>query len=296
MKKIVAVSFLVIVSIVLVGYNIEELKREKKQDIAFRVEVQDALNAPYLGPKKNILIVPGHDNIDVGAQYLEITEAVLTCELAKAIIEQFNHDARFTVYITRDCSTGEYTKAFKEYFEKESDAINAFIIEKRADTKRKLLTGNIVENIAVEHTKANTRTTKILYGINKWANEEKIDLILHLHYNSDPRYDNNEKGRHSGFSIYVPEKQLINSEKSYYIGKKIHSLFMSAFPTSSLKIERGGFIEAQSLIALGSNNSLTVPSVLIEYAYIYEPQARTKEDIIEKAIYTHLGIVKAFFE
>jgi hypothetical protein len=44
----------------------------------------------------------------------------------------------------------------------------------------------------------------------------------------------------------------------------------SEFTPSNLKIEEDTIIESQSLIAIGANNTLSAPSTLVEYAYIYE--------------------------
>ena len=40
-----------------------------------------------------------------------------------------------------------------------------------------------------------------LYGINKWANENDIDIVIHVHFNDYPGRPRTGSGKYSGFSI-----------------------------------------------------------------------------------------------
>ena len=53
-----------------------------------------------------------------------------------------------------------------------------------------------------------------LYGFNKWANENKIDAIIHIHFNDYPRPTKWTIGKYKGFVIYIPDGQFANSKES----------------------------------------------------------------------------------
>src|SRR5688572_18181382 len=69
-----------------------------------------------------VLLVPGHDNESVGAQYGNVKEAAMNLAVARRIHAILKKDKRFQVFITRD--TRGYTKAFENYFEDREEIID----------------------------------------------------------------------------------------------------------------------------------------------------------------------------
>ena len=69
-------------------------------------------------------------------------------------------------------------------------------------------------DIQVYHNSAKDDDSLRLYAINKWANENKIEIVFHIHFNDYPGRKLNQVGEYAGFSIYVPEYQLPNHRAS----------------------------------------------------------------------------------
>lgn len=216
-----------------------------------------------------ILLVPGHDNEVWGSQYGNIKEADMNLVLANQIFNTFKNDKNFKVYITRD--KNGYTKEFAEYFLNKKEDILLFKENAKKKTKENILNGGFIQKINVPHVLVNSEMSLRLYGINKWASENKIDAVIHVHFNDYPRKNKWVKGKYKGFSIYVPEGQMANSSLSLSLAKDIFSQLSKKYAKSTYEKESNGIIPDQSLIALGSNNSLieSTRSVLIEYGYIY---------------------------
>ena len=128
------------------------------------------------------------------------------------------------------------------------------------------------EEPIISHNPVTADTSFRLYGINKWANDNEIDLALHIHFNDYPRKDMTAFGKYTGFSLYIPDKQLANSVTSRGIAEDLYDRLQTVSATSTFPLESGGIIESQDLIAVGANGSQTHSSVLIEYGYIYEPK------------------------
>ncbi len=244
-----------------------------------------------------ILLVPGHDDETWGAQYGSVKEADMNLVLANKIYSILKLDKRFQVYITRN-SAG-YTDEFINYFEREAWNIAAFRDEAKKVMQAKIKAGGFEVKEDVPHNNANERTSVILYGINRWANENKIDAIIHIHFNDYPRPNAWTKGEYKGFVIYMPDDQLLNAKGSAGLAQKIFTQMRKKYATSTYPPEAGGLVKDQSLIALGSNFTLqpTVRSVLIEYGYIY----RFGDTVMRRAQYpimagyTAAGIKNHFF-
>jgi len=107
-----------------------------------------------------------------------------------------------------------------------------------------------------------------MYGVNKWAGENEVDLTLHLHFNNNPKYKG--KPNYEGFAIYIPEKQYQNSLSSRKIAEFLLAEITKVQKVSTMKAESKGIVEDQELIALGCYNTSLTPSLVVEYAYIYE--------------------------
>jgi len=246
-----------------------------------------------------ILLVPGHDNEVWGAQYGNTKEADMTLALAKKIFDILRKDQRFEVYVTRD-DTG-YTKEFSDYFSQNRDAISIFKEDAKKIMQGKISIGTFIKKINPPHHGVTTDTAIKLYGFNKWANDNKIDAVIHLHFNDYPRKTKWVIGKYKGFSVYFPDGQLVNWKESSQLAADIYTQLHKKYSTSDYKPEIGGLVPDQSLIALGSNGTLlqSVRSVLIEYGYIYEKKFRIKTTRLQAynnmANLTVAGITNYFF-
>lgn len=219
----------------------------------------------------NILIVPGHDNEVWGSQYGNIKESDMNQVLATQIYDLLKKDKKFKVWITRD--NFKYTKEFADYFLKNKKNIILFKKNAQKETQIKFNSGILIDkNNGVPHNSVNAETSVKLYGINKWANENKIDAIINIHFNDYPRATKWEIGKYKGFVIYVPDKQMGNAIRSSELAKSIFLQLSKKYDTSTYVKEKGGLIADQRLISLGASGTLNkeVNSVLIEYGYIYQ--------------------------
>jgi len=248
--------------------------------------------------KIKILLVPGHDDEVWGAQYGNIKEADMNLRLALELQKILKRDKRLEVYITR--TTGEYTETFSEYLANKEE-INTFKENVKKQTAEKFESGDIVKKDGVPHVAASQDTAIKIYGINKWANENKIDAVIHIHFNDYPRKDKWVIGKYKGFVVYVPEAQLLNSKESIRLGEKIFTQLKNKYSVSNFTEEKGGIVPDQKLIALGANGSLdkNVRSVLLEYGYIYEKKFRNtktrRQAYVDMATLIAIGINGYFF-
>jgi len=224
----------------------------------------------YAATPVKILIVPGHDNDYWGTEYHGLKEADMNLALATRIYNILKKDPRFQVYITRDWNG--YTKTFEDYFTNHRDEIIKFKDDLKAETQKDTDNGVIIpKEDNVVHNSVNQEVAVRLYGINKWADENNMDAVIHVHFNDYPRPDTSMPGEYKGFVIYMPEHQVSNALESANLAQKIFTKLHSKYMTSTYQKEAGGLIEDQTLIALGSNLTLnsTVRALLIEYGYIY---------------------------
>lgn len=221
-----------------------------------------------------ILLVPGHDNEVWGAQYGNIKEADMTLDLATKIFNLLKKDKKFQVYITRD-SNG-YTKEFADYFSLHKNEIIAFKQNAKTEMQTEISNGAFLKRKNVPHNGVNADVAVKLYGFNKWANENKIDAVVHIHFNDYPRSHSWTIGKYKGFAIYFPDSQFPNGKTSFRLASSIFSELAKKYRISTYPEEAGGLISEQKLIALGSNGTLdkNVRAALIEYGYIYEKKFR----------------------
>ena len=71
--------------------------------------------------------------------------------------------------------------------------------------------------------------------------------------------------------MYVTEKQFSNSSSSLIFANYLNNEISKIHKKSNMPQEKDLIIETQELIAVGSYDTLKIPSVVVEYAYIYEP-------------------------
>ncbi len=244
-----------------------------------------------------ILLVPGHDNEIWGAQYGNTKEADMNLVLATRIYNLLLKDDRFKVWITRD-ATG-YTKEFTDYFSTQYKDIISFEKNSKKEMQNKINNGSFIKKTEVKHNKASEDVAIRLYGINKWANENKMDAVIHIHFNDYPRKSTWTIGKYKGFAIYIPEEQMINSKESAKLAKNIFSQLRKKYTPSTYEKELGGLVPDQDLIAMGSNDTLieSVRSILIEYGYIYRfgNSKMRHQAYVNMANLTVKGITNYFF-
>lgn len=262
------------------------------------VEVQD-LKDRYTAGRLSVLIVPGHDNADPGSAFGNVREADVNLTMTKYLLERFTNDPHMRASSTRDTETGAYSLELQSFMREESQDIDSWIKTLRALSRYYHQNGLLDKKILVHHNSADTRVSRTLYGINRFANEHDIDIVLHVHFNDYSRRSTRSAGSYSGFSIYVPDEQLPNGRASQALAEPIRARLSTRFPISDLPGESAGITPDQELIAVGSNGSREKVSLLIEYGYIYESQFKTpevREKILREMAYqTYLGVVD-FFE
>ena len=229
-----------------------------------------------------ILLVPGHDNETVGSQFKLVKETDMNLAVATRIFDLLKKDKRFEVYITRDNSSeivpGEYTKEFSDYFNQHRDEIIAFKEEAKKTMQENINKGGFVKKVNTPHHSVSQDVSVRLYGVNKWANDNKIDAVIHIHFNDNVRANRNLPGKFKGFNIYVPDSQFLNAKGSMSLAVEVFKQLNKKYITSTYEPEKGGLTTEQKLIAIGANNTLSasVRSILIEYGYIYEKKFRKK--------------------
>lgn len=258
---------------------------------------QLALQTDTTTRKLKVLVVPGHDSDFWGTQYKNVKEADMTLALSKELVRLLSWDDKFEVSVTRDGSG--YTPVFADYFSDPGQNILSFVAAKKKTMTDLELAGKVsLKTDGVFHNNAPSPVVVRLYGINKWANENNIDLVIHVHFNDYPRRKRASPGDYSGFSIYVPEHQYSNARASKDIAEAVSEQLQTYYSQSDMPKEDVGVVEDQDLIAIGSFNTLDPASILIEYGYIYEPQflnPTIRNKVIQDlATQTYIGIHKFF--
>lgn len=255
------------------------------------------LKARYnTGQKVKILIVPGHDDQFWGTEFGDTREADVNVAIAQHLASLLASDPNLDVTLTR--TQQGYTQLFKDYFATNRKAIEDFIHTQKQDTIAKLESGEITEIDGVPHNDAHPEVAIRLYGINKWANENNVDIVLHIHINDNPDRAWTKPGKYMGFTVYIPEKQFKNAAISREIGQSLFGELSKIMNKSTYAPEMAGLVEDQELIAIGSYNTRDGTSILIEYGYIYEPQwtdVAIRELVATDMAYrTYMGLEKFF--
>lgn len=249
-----------------------------------------------IGKKIRILIVPGHDTEYWGTEFNGLKEADVTLKISKYLSDFFSQDGRFNVMTTRN--DDGYLPVFQNYFRDNKSEIVKFIQSKKAVMNSLVNSGEVKKSTSnIIHNTAPDVVTQRLYGINMWANENDVDLVLHIHLNDYPGRKAKRAGEYTGFSIYVPEHQYSNARASKDIAKFVSERLENIYDESNLPKE-DAIVEDQDLIAIGSFNTLDPASLLIEYGYIYEPQFNDSKirNLVAKelAAKTYIGVVDFF--
>ena len=248
-------------------------------------------------PKVRVLIVPGHEPEYGGAEYGPIKERDLAVELSADLMRFLLDDGHFNVFTTR--YENSWTPEFENYFSNNWDDITTWEQAHKEEIHNLIRVGKF-DPVAPDmyHNDAPDDVAMRLYGIDKWANDNNMDIVIHVHFNDYPRADDQTPGAYTGFSVYVPEKQYFNSSSTKAVADTIFKRLRKYNPVSDLPLEKAGILEDQDLIAIGSFNSVDAASMLIEYSYIYEPQIldpTVRHTFLKELAYeTYLGLSDFF--
>lgn len=251
----------------------------------------DEIQRDYYARRLKVLIVPGHDNIDGGTSYKGRMEASYTVKIGEYLFDYLSKNPNIEVLMTRNESG--YTKEFADYFSREQQAIAAFIDRSRGYFKQ-LSVSNSVETAPppMAHIRVNKRITNILYGINRWANDNDVDIVLHIHLNDYPKKSSHPG--YDGYSMYIPDPSFPNYLPSRKIADALSKNFSRYWAKSNMRLESDTIMEDSDLIAVGSYGTLRSASVLLEYGYIYEPRFQTEIMLKEAAFRTYQGLLSYF--
>ncbi len=238
------------------------------------------------GPKVRILVVPGHEPGYGGTEYQGVYEREVNVAIANALATQLRTDSHLDVIVAR--TDTEWNPIFSTYFAQSWDAIRSFVDQKKSS----FVAASPSSGFQASHNRAPDDVAYRLYGITKWANENDVDMAIHIHLNDSGDFNQ------SGFAVYVPDAQFGNAVPSRALGTAIASQLNQYNATSSLAIENLGVTSDQELIAIGAYDTANFTSVLIEYAYIYEGKIQNSSvlPLIEKdfANSTYRGVERFF--
>jgi N-acetylmuramoyl-L-alanine amidase len=247
--------------------------------------------------KVRIMIVPGHEPGYGGAEFGSVKERDLAVELANELKFFLQNNPHYEVFVSRD--KDKWNADIEKYFTDNRNEIIEFVSESKNEMIRLINDGTVRKIVnGVIHNSAPQNVAVRLHGINRWNEENNVDIAIHVHFNDYPRSNSSSQGKYTGFAIYVPERQFSNSTTTNAIAQTVYERLSKYNAVSNMPKEESGVVEAQELIAIGSYNTLDVPSMLIEYGYIYEPQF-TNPDVRQStlkdlAFQTYLGIQDFF--
>ena len=256
-------------------------------------------SASTTGQRIKILIVPGHEPDFGGAEYKNLKERDMTVDLGHYLSEYLMNNPHYEVFATRNKDV--WNQELQDYFDQHWRGINTFVASQKAEMAHLVSDGKIVRvTDGVPHNDAPSDVATRLYGINKWANEKKMDITIHIHFNDDASRRITRAGEYNGFTIYVPDRQYSNADASKSIATEIVGRIAQFSAISNFPREDSGVTEDQDLIAVGGQNTSDGASMLIEYGYIYEPQFADPETrdtaLKELALQTYLGLEDFFGE
>jgi N-acetylmuramoyl-L-alanine amidase len=263
------------------------------------ISINDLISK-YSDTEKNgkieILLVPGHEPSFGGAEYKDLLERDLNLTLSEKIKNILSKNNKFEIITSRNING--WNPELEKYVNNNKNEILVWINNMKSSMSKLVNNGKInVVNAEMGHSIAPLKSAILLYGINKWAGENKVDIAIHLHFNDNPKYKG--KPNFEGFSIYVPEKQYSNGTSSKILAKDLFDEISKIQKVSTMPEENVGIIEDQELIALGRYNTSDSLSVIIEYAYIYENFMQNKKlrnDFIEKSASSTANAINKFFE
>lgn len=223
----------------------------------------------FSNKKIKILIVAGHEPDAGGAdEFKAIKERDLNLQLSNLIRSELSTNPNIEVITARD--NDGWNKELEAYVKTNETKIMNWVSESKQKMLARVDAGEIeIIDPNLKHNAAASNAVLFLYGTNKWIEEKNIDVVLHVHFNNNPKYKG--KPNYQGYAMYVPEKQFTNASSSKIFANYLNEEISKIQKKSNMPQEKETVIESQELIAVGSYGTLKIPSVVIEYAYIYEP-------------------------
>ena len=177
-----------------------------KKEKGFSVSITEhKLKDRYDDKDLKILIVPGHEPNYGGAVFMGVYEREINLDIANALAKELRKDKNIEVVVAR--SSSGWHKDLKKAYARDMKKIEKFVSTKKADMEKKVAAGAVKrydETNHVDHATAATDVALRLYGLNKWANDTDVDLVLNLHVNDSPDHGPTTPGANSGFAIYIP--------------------------------------------------------------------------------------------
>ena len=146
-----------------------------------------------------VLIVPGHDDESSGTAFRGVREADMTSEVGEELYRTLLADPIYEPILVR--TKEGYTAPFVEYFASEKEETTAFLKEKKEIMRQHVREGTVHLLDGVFHNSAPSAVALRLYGINKWANEHDIHIVIHIHFNDYPGRPSHRPGRYNGFAL-----------------------------------------------------------------------------------------------
>ena len=233
--------------------------------------------------KIRVLIVPGHEPNDGGADYKGIYERDLNLQLSIELENDLSKNPNIEVMMVRD--ENGWNSNLENFVTTSSSSIMSWV----ADMKNKMMAEANAGKFKIiipgmQPNDATSEAVLYLYGTNKWAEENNIDLIFNVHFNNNPKI--NGKPNYSGYCIYVPDSQFGNASSSLIFANYLNNEISKIENKSNMPQEKTTIIPDQELAAMGSYGTLNIPTALVEYSYIYEQKmlsSSTRNAFIEKA-------------
>jgi N-acetylmuramoyl-L-alanine amidase len=280
-----------------VGSQLAALVTYNPKSAAYLKTKYQSVGQDVTAKKVRILIVPGHEPMYGGTEFGSIKERDLNVELANNLAVFLSGNNKYEVFVAR--TSKSWNLGLDEYFSSTWDEIIDWEKSYREEMSRLIAIGQVSKLIPNFSNPDAPRDVALrLYGINKWAKEEDIDVAIHIHVNDYPRRNSRARGQYSGFAIYVPANQYLNSPATHAIADKIFSRLGKYNPVSNLPGESVGILDEPEMIAIGANNTSDAASLLIEYGYIYEYQFLNSEirsqALKDSAYQTYLGLQDFF--
>jgi len=278
----VLIFFAVVFIYITFSYHVFSIK---KTDNSATVLTAVATTTPDT-KKIKILIVPGHEPGFGGAWYRGLKEEDLTLLLAKKIQGILKNDPRLDVIMSRDDGGWDYDIA--NYIATNKTQIENWVNEHK----------NKTQNTQMYDKQKLLHIPLTLYGTNKWADENGIDIILNIHFNSNPKIIGQQR-YYKGFTIYTTSQKSSNSTSSKIFAKDIMNELLKIENKSNAPKEATGIVVDQDFIAIGSNNTLNAPSIIVEYAYIYEnfmQATSTRNNFFDKAASSTATAINNYIE
>ena len=262
-------------------------------------DIQSHYDSTSMQPQKRvrILVMPGHEPAYGGAEYGDLKERDMTVELGQDLAAFLRGNSHYDVVVARD--QNDWLPDLANYFKYRWNDIIDWQKASHAEESHLIAVGSTTAaSPKVYHNSAPLDVALRLYGITKWANENDIDITLHIHFNDYPGHPRGSPGKYSGFAIYVPASQYGNSVTTKTIADTVFKRLSKYNAVSDFPGESTGIVDEPDLIAVGADNTADSASMLLEYGYIYEEQftdpALRSAALRDLAFQTYLGLQDFF--